>query len=374
MRLRSSCNGLMMKMMFSKNKGFGLVELLIAILLSTVISIAIVQVFGRNKSSYIAHEDVTRLQENGRYAIQLLSKELRASDYWGCTDSFDDITSNVTGLVFPDPTTAGVGVSGTEGAEVLGDDGFEFRPDTLQITGMRFTGSYPLVVNHDVADTQFQIQVPGNTGIQPNELLVAGKCGPSSAVVFQVTNDVDTTITGPAGNMVATVEHLSTPSAANPTPYSNASDVLDPGVFSARSTTVFRNLSFNNVFSIADDDPDNDLATPPVPTLMLSLSGGAAQPLVPGVENMQIVYGEDTNGDEEADRYVNVSDVSDFEDIVSVRISILVRSPKANNADPAPYTMEGLEVDVDDIEPADNGLFHNRRVYSATIALRNRTN
>jgi type IV pilus assembly protein PilW len=374
MHLHLFCKDQMMKMNFAKQKGFGLIELLIAILLSTVISIAIVQVFGRNKSSYIAHEDVSRLQENGRYAIQLLSKEVRASDYWGCTDSFDGVVSNVVGLAFPDPNTAGVGISGTEGAEVLGDDGYPSRPDSLQITGLRFTESYPLIVNHNVDDTQFQIQVPGNTGIQPNELLLAGKCGPTSAVVFQVTNDVDSTITGPAGNMVATVEHLSTPSAANPTTYSNAADVLDPGVFPARSSTVFRNLNFDNTYSIANDDPDNDVATPPVPSLMLSVAGGALQPIVPGVENMQIVYGEDIDGDEQADRYVNVDDVNDFENIMSVRISLLVRSPDANNTDPAPYTMEGITVDVDDIEPADNGLFHNRRVYTTTIALRNRTN
>lgn len=361
-------------MNLSRSKGFGLVELLIAILLGTLISIAVVQVFGDNKSSYIAHEDVTRLQENGRYAIQLLTKELRIADYWGCTDSFDAVESNVVGLVFADPNTAGVGISGTEGAEVLGDDGYPSRPDTVQITGMRFTNSYPLVVTHNAADTQFQIQVPGNTGIQPNELLVAGKCGPSSAVIFQVTNDVDATITGSAGNMVATVEHSGTPSAANTTPFSNAADVLNPGVFPARSTTVFRNLSFNNTYSIADDNPDNDTATPPVPTLMMSTAGGALQPIVPGVENMQVVYGEDIDGDEQADRYVDVTDVTDFENIMSVRISILVRSPDANNIDPAPYTMEGITVDVDDIEPADNGLFHNRRVYTTTVALRNRTN
>jgi len=88
--------------------------------------------------------------------------------------------------------------------------------------------------------------------------------------------------------------------------------------------------------------------------------------LVEGIENMQIEYGEDTNGDSTPDYYVPAGTAGlNMADVVSIRISLLVRSPDDNlTAQPVAYTYNGATT-----TPADNRL---RRVFSSTIAVRNR--
>lgn len=350
-----------------------MVELLVAMLLSSIVGIAVVQLYGQNKNSYTAHEDVTRLQENGRYAIQLLTKELRSADYWGCAETFDNVTNNVVGFNFPDPTTVGVGVGGTDGLPLGGADGYISQPDTLQITGLRSSVAFPLDQNHDdTTSLNFQARVPGGlTGITPNEILIVSNC--ERAVLFQVTNDIDGQIDVNAGSQVVVFEHSDIPSGANATTFANADARLANSDFPPYEAAIYRNFTVSTAYSIANVDDDNNPATPAIPTLMRSIDGAAPQPLVPGVENMQVVYGEDTDNDNEANRFVSANVVDDFENVVSVRVSLLVRSPDANNTFASGYTLENVAANIANIQPDALGRFHNRRVYETTIALRNRT-
>ena len=64
--------------------------------------------------------------------------------------------------------------------------------------------------------------------------------------------------------------------------------------------------------------------------------------MVEGVEDMQILYGEDTDADNVANRYVPSDEVGSMENVVSVRISLLLRSVENNlTTAPAPYTYMG---------------------------------
>jgi len=55
--------------------------------------------------------------------------------------------------------------------------------------------------------------------------------------------------------------------------------------------------------------------------------------LVEGVENMQLLYGEDTDGDGAANRYRSAANIDDFRDVVSVKVGLLVRSPDIGTDD-----------------------------------------
>lgn len=98
------------------------------------------------------------------------------------------------------------------------------------------------------------------------------------------------------------------------------------------------------------------------------VSGGQTQPIVDNVENMQILYGENTDGDTwgVADRYVPASDVGQWDRVVSARISLLLRTAENNLADsPQPYTFNGATV-----TPASTDRYL-RRVFTTTVTLRN---
>jgi type IV pilus assembly protein PilW len=91
---------------------------------------------------------------------------------------------------------------------------------------------------------------------------------------------------------------------------------------------------------------------------------GQTQSLVEGVEAMQIGYGEDTNGDTYADRYIAAATPPNWVNIVSLRVEAVVRSNEQVNTAPQPYTFNSAIV-----TPADRRL---RRVYSTVISIRNR--
>lgn len=89
-----------------------------------------------------------------------------------------------------------------------------------------------------------------------------------------------------------------------------------------------------------------------------------AQELVEGIEQMQILYGEDTDQDGSSNYYVSANNVVNMTNIVSVRISLLAATLDNNlTAQPVPYTYNGTT-----ITPTDNKI---RRVFNTTIAIRN---
>jgi type IV pilus assembly protein PilW len=98
-------------------------------------------------------------------------------------------------------------------------------------------------------------------------------------------------------------------------------------------------------------------------------AGGSEFEIVPGVQNMQIVYGEDTNANLTANRYVALPAVANVNNVVSVRIAMLFETPTEQGAlllDDRTYDLNGVIVG-----PFNDGRI--RRVVTTTINLRNRT-
>jgi type IV pilus assembly protein PilW len=68
-----------------KNKkqqtGFSLVELMVGLVIGLLVSAIIITVFTQSKKSYSQDEEISQLQENGRYALQLLTRELSMANH-----------------------------------------------------------------------------------------------------------------------------------------------------------------------------------------------------------------------------------------------------------------------------------------------------
>ncbi|MGP1667020.1 MAG: PilW family protein [Rhodanobacter sp.] len=132
-----------------------------------------------------------------------------------------------------------------------------------------------------------------------------------------------------------------------------------------------------NVYYVGKRD---DVATNPPTLFRRTLSttaiAGTPEELVEGVEDMQILYGENTNNDNNnaADRFVPADQVSDWSNVVSLRISLLVQSLEDNLVPtPQPYTFNGViynGASGNGAAPPDGRL---RRVFTTTINLRNIT-
>lgn len=67
------------------SRGFSLVELMVALVITLILLAGIGQIFLSSKKSFTIQDSLARQQENGRYAIELISQDLRRSGYWGGT-------------------------------------------------------------------------------------------------------------------------------------------------------------------------------------------------------------------------------------------------------------------------------------------------
>jgi type IV pilus assembly protein PilW len=102
--------------------------------------------------------------------------------------------------------------------------------------------------------------------------------------------------------------------------------------------------------------------------LMCDGNGGPPKPLVEGVENMQILYGENTDGDSRsANRYVTPEE-ADLNNVVSVRIALrfISREHVRQSIDNNKYAL----LDASPVQPA-AGDKRMRREVTTTISLRN---
>ena len=67
----------------TKQHGMSLVEVMIAITVGLILVAGLVQFFVGNKRSYQVLEAVNGLQENGRYAMRIVSESMHIADHWG---------------------------------------------------------------------------------------------------------------------------------------------------------------------------------------------------------------------------------------------------------------------------------------------------
>jgi type IV pilus assembly protein PilW len=75
------------------SKGFGLVELLIALALSLVVVLGVVQIFLAAKSTYGAQNASANMQEDARFVLSKMLQELRMVGMFGCLGTLKDASS-----------------------------------------------------------------------------------------------------------------------------------------------------------------------------------------------------------------------------------------------------------------------------------------
>lgn len=338
-------------------KGFTLVELMIAMLLGVFLTGGIIQIFLGSRQTYRMQENLSRLQENGRFAMGFITRDNRTIGFQGCASrsiaSGTIIPSNITDAKNPNPNPAFVmlpgGITGNNNAAnnwsasacgttntcVTGTDAITYQFNTS-------CGGY-LTGNLATNNANIQIPAANTCSINAYDTLMVSDC--SAADIFIATS-------ASSGSGTQTIAHANNQNTDN-----NLSKLYG----SDAEVLVFRSYSFfirNN----ASGEPtlwrlDN----------AKSVSGTNPVELIENVENMQIVYGEDTNApaDNIANYYVSANTVVNWANVVSIRISLVIRSMTDNlAAQPLAYAYNGAT-----ITPTDRRL---RQVFTSTIALRNR--
>jgi len=389
------------------------VELMIALLIGLIISIGVVQIFGATRATYQLDESLARAQENGRFALEFLSQDIRHAGYAGCrrdtsfgsgsykSEANVNVTNTLASSAIPE-----LDFQGIEGAEFNGT-GFGSTYTLNATPANTATGWAPALtaVTGAAADTalpgtdvlKLERMVPNSWALVPpyitatniyidpafvskvkdGDVLAVADC--RDAVVFMVT---DITPTGE-------ISHTASPTTNRCANWTHGGLNTDNDDVSC--TAAFdrdKNLSpataigkFETVVFFVANDPTADAANPR-PTLFrrVRLATGdivETTALVEGVENFQVLYGVDDvpldGGDGAADRFVTANNVGNFRRVVSVQIGLLVYGVNATGtANDTEFDTDTHDVAGTSVVPAPNSR-RKRRVFNTTIQLRNRS-
>lgn len=82
-----------------RESGASLIELQIGLAIGSLVLLGLVQLFISSRSSYQTQAEVSRLQENGRFAISFITREVRRTGSINITGTNESITATYPGSV-----------------------------------------------------------------------------------------------------------------------------------------------------------------------------------------------------------------------------------------------------------------------------------
>jgi type IV pilus assembly protein PilW len=344
--------------------GLSLIEIMIALLIGAFLLGGVLQIFIGSKQTYRMQENLSRLQENGRFALDFLARDIRMTGFLGCS-SQATLTNKLN-------------------TSVLG------------------TQSYFLYNSFDKAIEGFEASTTTASWTPTINTAITSPLGGSDVITirrvddqgFKVTAHVFDTIantsvltldaTATSANLQSAGFLTSASPPANHCTISVVSDCSAAAIFQVSAVTVStRTLSHNTGSGCSPDNSTNNLGKTYVggqvypintisfyvrenpnnqPSLYHRVGSNNAEELVEGIENMQITYGIDTDADGSVNQYLNALP-GNWAQVISVRVVLTVRSIDDNlTSTSRTYTYNGASV-------TDRRLTRN---FTATIALRNR--
>ena len=319
----------------SRQRGLSLIELMISVLLGALILAGTVSIFQQSRQSSAQDEQVARMQENGRFALRFLSRELTMMGFWdGILSPGSITTGDVTAGITTDCNANWV-LDLTPAIEVNDNVAAAATP-------------YTCITAADIADETDVLSIKRAADDPALEVDAGGNA----------TGAVDTGTIYLKTNSVVAALYDSSNSGSGAAADDGPAAVPDPNSISQYHVYIF----YVRPWSVTAGDG--------IPTLVresLIDNVMTTQPIVEGIENLQLEFGIDgTDNDLAADYHTAAPTAAELINAVSARIYVLVRSinPVSGYTNAKAYNL-GSEV----VSVANDNFY--RRVYAATAQLRN---
>ncbi|WP_292272132.1 PilW family protein [Marinobacter sp.] len=357
----------------SSQSGLSLVELLIAMALGLLLTLGVTQIYLSSSMTYRQAQGLAHAQESSRFVSAVLTPELRSAGSFGClarmARPLDQVVDNrLNGALIVPLTQAlqgweytGTGLNdsitlaGTLATPGAGNWDSSTAGTNLpaSLAGSVVTNSDVVIINAltpigvPVNATNPQngnsINLTGNSGVDVDRVIVATRGDCSEGELFQKSNNANASSITMAG--------------ANINPGNNGN------TFNLSYDSQARVYEFTTMAYYIGQGTNAEPAL--FRRLMTPLQ--APQELVSGVETLQILYGVNTTGTSAADNYVTADQVANWDSVVSVRFSVMTRSPDEvlDTENSRSFNMLGSEV-----AQANSGDRRARLVSVGTIALR----
>ncbi len=357
-----------------RSTGFTLVEMLTALVIGSVLMLGAITIMINSKDTYETQDDMARLQENARFAMNLLIKDIRMAGYFGCSadagNTFDHINSGAPGDLFDNSTGLegmndydfGTSIWQPSGsaAEVDGVAGLSFLDGSDGLTIRYLDPATGVSIDEDMPQPSSEMKVSSVGNLADGQIVAISDC--SSTDIVQLTNVQ-------SGSLH--LQHNSgtgTPGNADSNTKFGFSGCNAPNCLSKAYGEGAQVLSMKAVrYFLHDDDGDGN---PSLHRLIVAPQGGNAttslQSLVDGVDSLQITFGEDTTGNSVADTYSDSDTVTDWGNVFTVRIGMLFNTVDEYGQliNETAYSVNG-----EDFPAADDR--RRRRLFTTTVLLRN---
>ncbi|MCW1981682.1 type IV pilus assembly protein PilW [Xanthomonas arboricola] len=400
--------------------GLSLIELMIALLISSILLIGVIQVFAASRTAYQLSQGIARNQENGRFAMDFLTRDIRMAGHAGCVNDQVLLSTDASG----NPTGGNI-----RSLFLSGDDRdknavaslpFPLRFD-VSIQGFEATGTDP-----GKALTLLASPATGNASdwspALPSQLTALSPLKGSDIIVLRTFSPIEEMVTGfaPASNpsisypdeSVAGNTKVATGGAglyaiadckgatvfqASAAPTATGMSVEKKGLnktdlaflgkydgalaFRPGNASLFRAESV--AYYVALNAQTN---TPSLYRARWTSAPGAngltttSEEMVEGVELLQLAYGEDSapltgpptgyiSNTNTADILGGIENASRWRRVGAVQVGLLVRGASSETAATQQAVAKPSVLAVTVTPPSDG---QYRSVYETTVALRNR--
>jgi type IV pilus assembly protein PilW len=381
--------------------GFSLVELMVAMLIGLVLLLGVVQIFAASHSAYLLSQGMSRIQENGRFAMDYLARDIRMVGHMGCNSDvsrvYADDTSDFlsTYTTFADTAVPALQFNyAIQGYEATSSaPGASITLAATPATGGTYSPSLPTqlstVLSNRVAGSDILVLryldaqgVPLSSAVSSSAgavlpviattadwtLLKGGLDNPglfgitncASARIFHAsavtTTSSSATVTVAATTLNSALSSASFDFGAGARLYRAESEVYYVGLNSSSRPSLYR-VRF--------------IATP----------GGSLtsqmEELVEGIESMQLLYGQSASSSSVPSGALSTlqtasnigSTEAAWRRVLNVQVGLVAASPDAVSAAQAQSSNALIAQGITFTAPSDG---RARGVYQSTITLRNR--
>lgn len=364
----------------SKNRQLGLsvVELLVSLVISMAVVAGSVQVVVSSKKNFLDQDEVTFIQTNARFALDLLAKDIRMAGYLGCAtqesvqvaNSIDDDADGYISLHglrgFEGETSTASFPTNIKASATVGTDAILIRRAS--------EGGELDVSSHNAASAV--IHVWENHEYDPGSTLMIADASCRSVGIFQVS--------GPNGLPANHINHNTGNGTSNCTKIVKGNFSCDASCNAVscggfgKATGEYgpgsKVMEFvSQVYFIAESS-----VVPGMPALkrsILNVDGAPStsiEELALGVEDMEILYGVDSDGNGDVDQFRNAADMDlngdgdvsneEWDQAITVKIALVFRSQNPVLPSNQARTLAGK--DYNDR--------YMRQVVNSTVKIRNR--
>ena len=302
------------------SQGFSLIEMLLALALGSVVTVSVAELFAANHRTHGLLTGQARMQESARHALDFMARSARAAGHLGCAggpvwNTLNGRLGDLFELDIPTPVTAfdGVSADGTVASWTPGLDGLPrkvgrgsvnafrrgngIRLETLvplsDILVFRFVDApRPLAAQTHPGDDPVVLG-DGDVDFRPDDFAVLADC--EQAALFRVERIE-------VGDGRATLRRRAGSGSFENAPGRILSSAgISYGAAAGPAGAGAGRLVTHIYYVAAGAGANNRGAT----SMSLWRKAGTRRPaeLVPGIEDLQVLLGLDTDGDGAVNRY-----------------------------------------------------------------------